>query len=153
MPLSIRARCTVSVSSGSILSDILLLLTWLFSCAGCLFSCAGRCERYLAELCVVWRYPDALAWQVNVQPEPDSSTGIDPLYQFIMHETACVSCLTTLDCDCLIAVMSFGALTLLVSLQEQRPSCKNWVIRCWCGYLSGARCRLFAYGPADAAAS
>ena len=26
---------------------------------------------------------------------------------------------------------------------------KNWVTRCWCGYLSGARCRLFAYGPAD----
>jgi len=23
---------------------------------------------------------------------------------------------------------------------------------CWCGYLSGARCRLCAYGPADAAA-
>ena len=23
---------------------------------------------------------------------------------------------------------------------------------CWCGYLSGARCRLFAYGPADATA-
>jgi len=30
---------------------------------------------------------------------------------------------------------------------------KNWVMRCWCGYLSGARCRLFAYGPADATAS
>jgi len=29
---------------------------------------------------------------------------------------------------------------------------KNWVMRCWCGYLSGARCRLFAYGPADATA-
>ena len=28
-----------------------------------------------------------------------------------------------------------------------------WVMRCWCGYLSGARCRLFAYGPADATAS
>jgi len=27
-----------------------------------------------------------------------------------------------------------------------------WVMRCWCGYLSGARCRLFAYGPADATA-
>ena len=26
-------------------------------------------------------------------------------------------------------------------------------MRCWCGYLSGARCRLFAYGPADATAS
>ena len=24
--------------------------------------------------------------------------------------------------------------------------------RCWCGYLSGARCRLFAYGPADSTA-
>jgi len=26
---------------------------------------------------------------------------------------------------------------------------KNWVVGCWHGYLSGARCRL-AYGPADA---
>ena len=25
-------------------------------------------------------------------------------------------------------------------------------MRCWCGYLSAARCRLFAYGPADATA-
>jgi len=29
---------------------------------------------------------------------------------------------------------------------------KNWVVRCWCGYLSGTRCRL-AYGPADATAT
>ena len=29
---------------------------------------------------------------------------------------------------------------------------KIGVIRCWCGYLSGARCRLFAYGPASATA-
>jgi len=33
------------------------------------------------------------------------------------------------------------------------PACKSWVMRCWCGYLSGARCRLFAYGPADVTAS
>jgi len=26
-------------------------------------------------------------------------------------------------------------------------------MRCWCGHLSGARCRLFAYGPVDATAS
>ena len=25
-------------------------------------------------------------------------------------------------------------------------------MRCWCGYLSGVRCRLFAFGPADATA-
>ena len=29
---------------------------------------------------------------------------------------------------------------------------KNWVVRCWRGYLSGTRCRL-AYGPADATAT
>ena len=30
---------------------------------------------------------------------------------------------------------------------------KNRVVGCWRGYLSGARCRLFAYGPADATAT
>jgi len=25
-------------------------------------------------------------------------------------------------------------------------------MKCWCRYLSGVRCRLFAYGPADATA-
>ena len=45
---------------------------------------------------------------------------------------------------------AFSALTLLVGRQEGHPACKkNWVVRCWRGYLSGARCRL-AYGPADA---
>ena len=47
---------------------------------------------------------------------------------------------------------ALSALTLLVGRQEEHPACKNLVMRCWCGYLSGARCRLFAYGPADAAA-
>ena len=49
--------------------------------------------------------------------------------------------------------MCFSALTLLVGRQEEHLACKNWVMRCWCGYLSGARCRLFAYGPADATAT
>ena len=46
----------------------------------------------------------------------------------------------------------FSALTLLVGWQEGHPACKNWVLGCWHGYLSGARCRL-AYGPADATAT
>ena len=29
---------------------------------------------------------------------------------------------------------------------------KNWVVGCWCGYVSGSRCR-FAHGPADATAT
>ena len=46
----------------------------------------------------------------------------------------------------------FSALTLLVVWQEGHPACENWVVGCWCCYLSGARCRL-AYGPADAIAT
>jgi len=47
----------------------------------------------------------------------------------------------------------FSALTLLVGCQEEHPACKTWVMRCWCGYLLGARYRLFALGPADATAT
>jgi len=39
---------------------------------------------------------------------------------------------------------------LWVGRQEEHPACKNRVKKCWCGYLSGVRCRLFAHGPADA---
>ena len=46
--------------------------------------------------------------------------------------------------------IAFSALTLLVGHQEEHLACKNWVMRCLCRYLSLARCRLFAYGPADA---
>ena len=48
---------------------------------------------------------------------------------------------------------AFSVLTLLVGRQEEHPACKNCVMRCWCGFLSGARCRLFAYGLANATAS
>jgi len=47
----------------------------------------------------------------------------------------------------------FSALTLLVGRQEGHPTCKNWVMRYWRGYLSGARFKWFAYGPADATAT
>jgi len=29
----------------------------------------------------------------------------------------------------------------------------NWVMSCWHGFMSGARCKWFAYGPTDATAS
>jgi len=48
---------------------------------------------------------------------------------------------------------AFSALMLLVRWQEGHPACKRtWVVGCWHGYLSGARCRL-AYGPADVTAT
>ena len=44
-------------------------------------------------------------------------------------------------------------LTLLVGWHEGRiQPVKKWVVGCWHGYLSGARCRL-AYSPADATAT
>jgi len=48
---------------------------------------------------------------------------------------------------CLVfgSILPYSALTLLVGWQERHPACKNWVVGCWHGYLSGAKCRL-AYG-------
>ena len=63
-------------------------------------------------------------------------------------------------CSCVIRFLvgglrwaAFSALTLLVGRQEGHLACKNWVVRCWRGYVSGARCKWFAYGPADATAT
>ena len=56
-------------------------------------------------------------------------------------------------CGYIVVILAFGALTLLVGRQEGHPACKKTrVVGCWCGYLSGAMCRL-AYGPADATAT
>ena len=52
--------------------------------------------------------------------------------------------------------IAFSALTLLVGRQEVHPANKKiGVMRCWHGYryLSAARCKWFAYGPADATAT
>jgi len=48
---------------------------------------------------------------------------------------------------------AFTALTLLVGRQKEHLACKNWVMRCRHGYLSWARWKWFAYGPADASAT
>jgi len=48
---------------------------------------------------------------------------------------------------------AFSALMLLVWWQEEQPACKNWLVRYWRGYLSGTRCKWFAYSPADATAT
>ena len=53
----------------------------------------------------------------------------------------------------MLVAVAFSALTLLVGRQEGHPACKKpRVVGCWCGYLSGARCRL-ACGPADSTAT
>jgi len=47
----------------------------------------------------------------------------------------------------------FSSLTLCVGRQEEHPACRYWVMRCWRGYLSAARCKWFAYCSADATAT
>ena len=79
----------------------------------------------------------------------------DSFYAFtlLMHNvyyTSVDSISITLIC---CTTFAFSALTMLVGCQEEHPGCKNWVMGCWCGYLSAARCSLFAYGPADATVS
>jgi len=56
-----------------------------------------------------------------------------------------------LQCQILIMWLWSGS-KLLVGQQEGHPTCKNWVVGCWHGYVSGSRCR-FAYGPVDATAT
>jgi len=72
--------------------------------------------------------------------------------QYARSDDSLVKCVWNLMyCDNYLTV--FSALTLLVGHQEEHQTCKNWAMRCWCNYLSGARCGLFAYGPSDAPAS
>jgi len=65
----------------------------------------------------------------------------------VMHCVVCVISPSWLYCLC-----AFSALMLLVGWQEGYPACKNWVMGCWRGCLSGQRCRL-ACGAADAIAT
>ena len=50
------------------------------------------------------------------------------------------------------AIIAFSALTLLVGVRKSIWPAKIRVMGCWFSNLSGARCRLFAHGPADATA-
>ena len=43
--------------------------------------------------------------------------------------------------------VAFSALTLLVGRQEGHPACKNRVVGCWRGYLSGVMCRFICIWP------
>jgi len=61
--------------------------------------------------------------------------------------------LQKIPCQLKVSTQAFSALTLLVGHEEEHPACKKFVMWCWCGYLSGVRCRWFAYGPAGVTAT
>jgi len=72
------------------------------------------------------------------------------LMDFLHFSVKCSEVFNLRACHNSVAV---SAMTLLTGHHEEHPARKNCVMRCWRGYPSGARCRLFAYGPADASAS
>ena len=71
-------------------------------------------------------------------------------FQADFNTDKCAMILGTIGTVYLLTYCAFSAVTLLVGHQEEHPVCKNRVMRCWHGYLSAAKCRLFAHGPADA---
>jgi len=44
-------------------------------------------------------------------------------------------------------LVDFKLFCLLVGHREEHLTWKNWVMRCWHGYLPGARCKWFVCGP------
>ena len=69
---------------------------------------------------------DAVEDEVQCRTKKSGGQSVNQgLYGSSSENSACVS--------------AFSALTLLVGRQKGHPVCKNLVVRCWCGYLSGAR--------------
>jgi len=90
---------------------------------------------------------------------PDISYGLfrRQLKGHLFWEPWTLWCSVTLICDALEEhLLTYSKIASTVSCpnvafsaltQEEHPACKNWVMRYWNGYLSGARYKWFAYGP------
>jgi len=106
-----------------------------------------------------WRLEQHVLWlQVTVDNlmivQQQQTPAPSPHQPAPLHAHSCYNCSLanpiTLYDTIQRTICAFSALTLLAG---RHPACKPWVMRCWCGYLSAVRCRLFAHGPADATAS
>ena len=116
------------------------------------------------ELCVCWLQRSRWSCMCKVRHQQQQWRPAHWLHWCLVSSRVCCvqqysklswrwSLIFSIQFHCSSSKTAFTALTLLVGRQEEHPACKNWVMRCWCGYLSGARCRLLAYGPADATPS
>jgi len=93
-----------------------------------------------------------LAWSEK-QQLPGTQLAIikwmGELLQWLCHNDSTISIIVVFYSY----YFAFSAITLLVGYQEEHLTYKNWVMRYWHGYLSGARCKWFACDPADATAT
>ena len=131
--------------------DILSICVVSWNCDSCCSvrrQTRTRCQ-YVMHAC--WTHwndrPDTVSLNFNIAHQ------IHLLILVLYKSFACL--LHFLLCSFFLPIyfFAFSALTLLVGWQEGHPTCKkNWAVGCWCGYLSGERCRL-ACVPADATAT
>jgi len=121
------------------------------------------CMNYIGVQVCFWKGRPPLhlwCWSQEIFPwfsvvELFSALNSGLFWATVVHRSGCCTVVSIhMNCSCILIAKKFvfSALTLLVGQQEGHPACKNWVVGCWHGYLSGARCRL-AYGPADATAT
>ena len=80
---------------------------------------------------------------ISAQQNHSTSDWPYPLTRYTTTSTQSAVCFETV----------LSALMPLVGRQEELSACKSWVMWCWRSYLSGAKCKLFTYGPADATAT
>ena len=119
-------------------------------------------ENYMSSLSMVRQF----GWfgvTVNLYVLPilsNSSQFMETLcihiYRFCLHFAIPILCSIlcvmywrvrhTFNVQCRLVIIAFSALKLSGGRQEGHPACKNWVMRYWHGYLSGARCEWFTYG-------
>jgi len=154
-------RCSLSHrSSGSVYSTILsrgsVSDNWYLFAVDCDKMAAerrpslsnSRCSNFSRQLSTFW----ILVFIFLLASIPSARSQSK---RFLLRQNISFYCFSSENNFSFISTSSSPSvfLTLLVERQVEHPVRKNWVIRCWCGYLSGAGCRLFAYGPADATAS
>jgi len=106
-------------------------------------------DHHYSTLSLNFYKPDALPGANNKHCQ-NTKGSLKPADWNIYNLGIVCSC-TNFTC-CIIHVIFFQCFDT-VGHQEEHPSCKNWVMRCCCGYVPGSRRRLFVYGPADATAS
>ena len=137
----------------------------------------GQVENIMSLPSSEWKWEPEMVHVSTSKNLPSTELGLPCNYTLTLYSSLwrlCVACVSDFACYegqlwlCLssfslaILPLHFWSICKLVFCLQcfdtvgwaswRDPACKNWVMRCWCGCLSGVRCRLFAYGPADATA-
>jgi len=101
----------------------------------CCLEAKGERNQNCSVICCVWQLCKMICTQMWAV--------LKFICQSDLNFVVCLVLVMHLMCITVIVIcvfMSFSALTLLVGQQAEHPACKNWVMRCWYGYLSGADC-------------